>query len=355
MLQPMWFAWSSLGVNVICILVILIILFKEYQSQKQLKQDQLLKNNYQKSMRFFSISTIIGCLLFQIFSLNSVFNCSRLQSMTELFWYQNRTLTTFYQISRLQYTFSVDQIHSQKYGYSKKTFILLYIMGIIYAIFIFIRQIAELSVSQQVEEPPFRCIVRNIQHIMDGLSYNIIVAFVSFYYLVWDGTVVILYIKKCYQFAKKNVGNIEESVSLRIKFILSKILFLTLLLEIWIIISHFSYQGFIANQIGIVVCHFLYTLDGFISAFLVWLMLSHNEEKYTQFVQILDQAKICCCFKWFINIGLDYGHKNAMQVRRVISTTSTNEKENDLTCTVQQSDETPQKIRNVEVSVVSEM
>ena len=67
-------------------------------------------------------------------------------------------------------------------------------------------------------------------------------------------------------------------------------------------IDSFDTSISIMNIIWIILV-FMYGLN---TGYIVSLMLSHNDDKYVKFMQIVDIMRIFCCFKWFINIASLY-------------------------------------------------
>ena len=114
-----------------------------------------------------------------------------------------------------------------------------------------------------------------------------------------------MYFKKFYQFSNKMGGKVERKISLRVKFILSRILFMTVLLEVYSVFAMIVYQlseHVLWTMIWVICSAF----DGIFTGYCVYLMRSHNNDRYIQFIKVINKLKICCCFKYFINAALAY-------------------------------------------------
>ena len=263
------------------------------------------------------------------------------------FFYLIRITITFYQTSRLQYTFSSEQIHSTKYGLSKCTFALLYFNVICFIVIFIISTIADIAIMDvKYLSGRYVCVSAEGETFFgDWMTLFFI------WFLLWDWTVMGIYFYKCYQFARKNMDNVDDKVKLRIKFILSKISFLTILLEIeaaiFLVLGRLNAVSKGTGGIGLrVIGWMLISFDGLFCAYIVWLMLSHNDDKYVQFIKVLDRMKICCCFQWFINNVMLYSEEK--QLGDVVIE---EEKAKDLTYT---DHNIPEKIQ-MEVSMASQM
>ena len=138
--------------------------------------------------------------------------------------------------------------------------------------------------------------------------HQIWVAVIVAWYFVWEWSVIGLYIRKCHQFWSRKQG--QEIVQLRIKFILSKILMLTIFIELSGSIIIVLVDVFENSLVGVVCYCFLVTWDGCFVAYIMYLMLSHNDDEYFELIKLLNKIKVCICFKCFINQGLWYLEKS---------------------------------------------
>ena len=315
MIEPTWFAWLCSIFMVLIIIAYSRIVWRDYKNLQQLKQDEHTYSKYQNRLRIFALSTMIWCGVLGIAEIMRLLFCGPFAvSLVELAFFSIRIFTTFYQLARLQYCFSAQQIHSDKYGYSNKTFICLYISGIAMVLMLIIKFILDIILSvvnpNEVSKENFLC---NVDHdANDSIinTFDTLIMAVSFFifYLIWDWIIIILYIKKCYQFEKKsdNVGNMTESVKLRVKYILSKILFLTILIEIKTTLSLVSSQLlyiFPEFILYLILYWILAIFDGFVCTYLISLMLSHNDDKYIKFIVVIQKMK--CHIQILIYIVID--------------------------------------------------
>ena len=317
MLRPTWF---RLLLSVLFLLVTFAcsyIVWKEYHKRKQLTQSVDI-SKYQKRLNIFSmicLSLVASDATIHIFSF---WLCGYTRPFSIYNWLAVRIFITFYQTARLQYCFSSDQVHSEKYGYSNGVFVWLFIQGAFLLIMITIDLILELTIKHvKSVNIAFRCSV----DISFGTEYGLVDAIfdwvVIIWYYVWDWTIIFLYIRKCYQFFRKNMGTMDEIIAFRIKFILNRILLLTLLLEVDSLICigidnlYYRFPNVWTGLLQYIVTAF----DELINAYFVYLMLSHNDDEYIKFIEIVEKLKLCncCCMKWVINNALLYGEEKQLE------------------------------------------
>lgn len=305
-LQPVWFRWLVFILNLLTAIICVRIVYQEYQKVRTSSNNH--ENKYQKLLTISAFSVYILCTIYHILRMIRAFDCDGWAMTTnELSYFIMKIFITFYQIARLQYCFSAEQVHS-KYGYSKYVFIWLYIHGVAILLFAIIDSSLEITSINGKYNVPYICHV-----VLDKTHSNWFNIGRFSWYVAWDVTVLVLYTWKCYQFYKKQrlFGNIDKSIVLRIKFILSKILFLTLLIfmESGILITLYYLDYSERSIASAVVYNICAAFVGLIDCYLIYLMRSHNDEQYIKFLMMLDNLKICICFKCFIDYGLHYTEK----------------------------------------------
>ena len=248
--------------------------------------------------------------------------CKWITILCNFLWITARITITFYQIARLQYCFSAQQIHSHKYGYSKRWFIFLYVVGAIFWLFYVIYSFLKIFVSKYYYDPDTWTPCTS-----DRLNANFWFYGVLCYYL-WDWTVFGCYIVKICQFYRKN-DDIEVAIWMRIKFVVYKISFLTLIIEVsaavvmvlWNEIWYYKMHWILRS----VVMSFNIS-DYFISMYMVFLMIDNNNAEYIQFVKKLNKIGMFCCCKSFVDVAMTMdGEENdeEQEVRKMTMDTRT--------------------------------
>lgn len=308
MLQPAWWRWLLTVFQILSLFPYLAILKREWNHRIKSNQIQNVQksNQYQKTLSYLSFAAIIFCGFHTMTVLLAVWFCGYALRIVSFSFYCDRILISFYQVARLEYCFSSDQVHSQKYGYSKCTFRWLYINGVALLLLIFGNLIYHLTTPNRFISQLYSCQARTGYAMGSDFAAfsSYILPIAVTWFLTWDFSIVYLYVRKCYQFVGKH-NDIEElqKVSLRVRFILSKVMFLTILLEIegiFAVISWTLYYEFPGLWSAMVYTP-TYAFDGLFNAYMVYLMLSHNDDEYVKFVGFMDTSNMCCCFNWFIS------------------------------------------------------
>ena len=86
---------------------------------------------------------------------------------------------------------------------------------------------------------------------------------------------------------------------------------------------------FESSLAGIICFNFIASWDGCFVAYIMYLMLSHNDDEYFKLIKLMDKLKICICFRCFINQGLSYLEKSSSETVDLHQDTVT-----DKTCTI---------------------
>ena len=68
--------------------------------------------------------------------------------------------------------------------------------------------------------------------------------------------------------------------------------------------------------------------DPLITSFILYLMIEHNNHKYLQFISILYQSKVCCCFNCLMKATLE-SLKNE-KLKEYVENNSNQTKNNDM-------------------------
>ena len=304
--------------SVICLIVSIVcwrIVYKEFIRYKATWDEHVAGNVYQRRLHRLSLATlIVSSLPMTILPFEKIgILCKWMRTIWQICYFQGKFMITFYQISRLQYTFAKDQIYS-KYGYSKSWFRFLYSFGIIGLFPITIYQLIELfwgswTLSDKIRtcdtEP-----TAETQWISPVIAIMAIIC-----YAVWDWTILSCYIIKICQFYKKT-DNIHSVISTRIKFIMHKITFLTFFLEFAALTTVIlNWYLIINDDIPVpVVCVMVAVMDfeSLLSVYMVYLMIEHNSKEYINFVKIMDKIGIFFCCTSFVDIALSMDVEDQM-------------------------------------------
>eukprot|EP01084_Bolivina_argentea_P066812 121822_1 len=268
----------------ILLLIILFWIFKSEPSKRKIKQETNDHYNsiYQRLLNISSIVVIIFCIIAAFLSLLTCipYICVYTNGVSGFTWSLIKITLTLYQIARLNYCFSSQQVHSSKYGYSKYTFGVLYIGAIVnivstFYVSFFIVHI----VTEQIDM--YGCIAK----IPCKQDFKLILMSIIIYF-VWDLTVLFLYIYKVIQiYFKTNFQN--ECIYNRIYGILRKIIFLTILYEITTVVPMSNFLFVKSRKIQLFTDAIVWCIDILASGVTIYLMMEHNNECYLKFVRCL--------------------------------------------------------------------
>ena len=277
------------------------IIHKEYKKRKS-EAELTISNTYQKWLNRWSMLAMI--LLTMALAIKPIEKwyplCKWIYVLSLYFYFQAKVIITFYQIARLQYCFSTAQMHS-KYGYSKGWFIFLYMNGVIISIVITCALFIVLFLTKWHPNEYNVCIVADSSSITD-----MVIPIGVIFFLLWDLTVLICYIIKICQFYRKK-DNVQESITLRIKFVVYKIGFLTLIVELLTIISLLVGPAIFGGDVHFIlrlITVILLISESFACVYMVYLMIAHNDKEYVMFVKRLDKIRMFCCCKSFVEVAL---------------------------------------------------
>ena len=268
--------------------VLFLILCLIFKSEPEKRRQRRIKNGnhynfYDKMLDIWSsifiFLVIINALLWMLAKLSvlclfTMVSASILQSNMKI-------LLTCYQITRLQYCFSMQQIHSKKYGYSIYIFIILYIIGLLISCS-FIILIIQMNYFIHDSYGCFNSWKgpKQIQY----LNY------IQYTYYAWDLTVLFLYIYKVIQVHIFTNFN-DDLIYKRIRFILKKIIFLTILYEIGTLFYLLT-TNYVDGEIMVLLIHLNCWMDILLCSWIMYLMIEHNNHHYLRFIRIIS----CGCF-----------------------------------------------------------
>eukprot|EP01084_Bolivina_argentea_P258972 436810_1 len=259
---------------------ILLFMFRHEPSKRRMANE---KNNhyhsiYEQLLSITSIAVIALCIVTSLLMILTIIPnvCIYVFCLIGFLWSMIKYTLTLYQIGRLQYTFSSQQIHSVKYSYSRCTFIILYMFFILnLTITIYISFI----IIQPESIDKYGCIAKepsdeDTKYVMIGLIF----------YAIWDWTVLSMYIYKVIQIYFKT--NFEhEQIYKRIYFVLKKIVFLTLLYEIATAAPMIDTLLIRSERTRLLTHSIAWFIDILASGSTIYLMIEHNNDDYLKFIE----------------------------------------------------------------------
>ena len=286
----------SMIVHPIALSVIIYIIMIELKRRKTSNARDsnatiLNENIFQKLLNLWSLLTMLTSMITSIsFILLKVSTiCTVTFSFAPTCWRVSKYFLTFYQISRLQYCFYEKQIHSSKLGYSKWLFTAIYSIGVIlmiYTITYFQIVLDVISLNN------FGCDIALLKY------YKLLVPIGVISYHVWDILVLSLYLYKVIQIHKMTNYS-DGDIYKRVKLIMTKIIILTMLNEIFGLITAIIKPLLMPYRIRHLLYPFMFAFDYTMLAIIAFLMIEGNEKEYYKMIKILRKLKLCiCCQSW---------------------------------------------------------
>ena len=281
------------------IAVVIISRFLIHELKKRKKEDTKFTT---KSLQYLSLISMITALTANLFfSLNEVYGiCVFATLLANIIFSIQMLLMGFYQLSRLYYCFSNNQIHSNK-GYSKWVFAIMISIGL----FLMIDFI--LLVIIYNEDPYIQCGINSKLEFYYVSAENLSVKYLSLWvlattvvYLIWDITTLCLYYYKIRSF-REMIKDKHEIVYKRVLFILHHIFILTLLYEVslavmtvLLVTATFLTDIIWIHNICLSIAMSVTSVSVCIS---MYLMMDHNKLEYIKFLKCIKKLKIhwICC------------------------------------------------------------
>ena len=227
-----YFLWTGNVCYTAAALFTTAVLVQDIKTRKREKlnktESHVLRNKWLDLWSLLTLATSVIVTLLHI-SRQVPFICMYTFSLSFSMMGIQKVLFTYYQIARLKYCFSSDSIHSTKYGYPACLFYILYGIGAILSI----GYVVSFWSIFEPTESRNGCVLGTYPvWSTDTLVFVINYAF----YFLWDWTVLSLYLYKILQLkshqSKKHSRKFSQEVHNRILFILSKIVFMTIIYEI---------------------------------------------------------------------------------------------------------------------------
>ena len=262
-----------------------------------------------KWLKYSSMICIVNGFLTNLFFIIHVLPvfCHFCLILSHIAFVSGLTFMGFYQLSRLHYCFSNEQIHSNK-GYPKWVFILMVIIGVL----LMIDYITHLAVEWSIIYS--KCGLNSkfeyyfVPVYTSNISYDWIWLVITVCcYLLWDIATLMLYYYKTISF-KSIIMARNEIIYKRVLTILCKIYILTMLYEVMTIFV--AIMGSVIRvltdfdewfaTISNVVSINLMSISVNVSMFL---MMDHNKMEYVKFLKIINAMRlnwICCAYGDYI-------------------------------------------------------
>eukprot|EP01084_Bolivina_argentea_P217077 368637_1 len=301
--------WIGRITNPIAFFVVLYLIRTETYKRKHHKIEE------PKALQFFAILTLFTCEFWYLISIAIYipYVCEYGAQLIGAAFILTKSCLTFYQIARLQFCFSSSS--QQQIGYSNWVFKLLYINGIVFVIY---SSIAAFMLTTSIPLQNYGC-----YSIAKKDKYGIISILFLWYYC-WDWIVLFMYIIKIIQIKSR----VSDNKALeRIDKILKKVLFLTLLYEMFVFIAAIIvFYNDHDLAIGTVIFR---VFDGLVMAFVIYLMIEHNNEKYDKFIHIFKLiCKLKCIDKMENKKGTVKDEENQQNTQQHMETNENIEQEN---------------------------
>ena len=230
--MAVWYAVILTTVSIVSTILSIYIVRRDYAKRIKLKGQGSLTGD--RSLHVFSIANLILSVIYNIIQDTLYFQrCSNpgLNYLNLYIWWNIKNTTILYQIARLKNCFSSKQVQSANLGYPNWLFNVLYIYGVMLMIIALVRFILNVSTTPTISQYVLNvCAVNNDDLSPDAQLAFVTIGFVAYVSLDWG--VLILYIIKICQIYRRNAQNLKESTIDKIKYVLNKIIFLTILLEI---------------------------------------------------------------------------------------------------------------------------
>ena len=345
-----WSYYFCVGLIIIALLVSFKIIHSEY-----LKRKNETTVHTQKSLNIWSHTVMFIPILWLIIVLFQPIQsiCKYVTSIRYALWHWNKYLITVYQIARLEYTFSVNQIHSTKYGYPNAWFVFLYLNGIgliISQLFtsIYFSFFSNWEYIEQIQG----CIIEYKYFGGESVPILQFSSFCTVWFFLWDWIVLFSYIIKIIQFYRKRAVDVPDSVLNRIKFILQKILFLTIILELsfWGSGASWAFASVLSFQMELI----WGIIDMALTVFIVYLMIDHNNEEYIKLIKFLNSMRIFFCCHCFVLNVMEFDHNQDKAKEMAINTQNGAENAKEETLDTK-TNNMPQTLHQKQLSVESQL
>eukprot|EP01084_Bolivina_argentea_P274928 468737_1 len=243
------------------------------------------------------ISSIFGVIIFS--STDIPYLCEYTYYLSSAAVVFPHVFLSYFQTARLQLSFN-DNINC--IGYPSYLFKILYAIGVpillFSATYIFFT-------SEPYELSNYNGCFYVDKFYVFGLTFCL-----YFVYLIWDLTIVTLYIYKLCQLKTTIRGKNHATIKVlqKINLTLSKIVFLTLCYEIAVT------PLLILDFLGILGRSFGWSLDFILVGYVIYLMLEHNSNDFIKLLYILHKFRCqkccCCCFGNIVSSDYECGNED---------------------------------------------
>ena len=209
----------------------------------------------------------------------------------------------YYQLSRLYYCFSQNQVYSNN-GYPNWLFIIMYCMGLLSVLYAGIFPIgtnalagsSECGINDKCEF--YRIVDITVVPVQRKLRY--IVSLIVLYYS-WQTLILFLYAYKLRSFQNSKIDNkaIQQRItSIMYRIFVPSIFYQITILFMEIILFCIVHLIFEIDAVWLIII--MVTITPVIYSYSMYIMMQHNTEEYQRFIKTLYRCKLyycCCCFK----------------------------------------------------------
>ena len=329
---PLFYWLTSTGISVICFAVTTAILLRERQKRKLC--DRRIASKYLSTFSYLCMASCLLCTLLRVaWYLPGL--CLMNRFLLIPLGYLQVVAMEFYQLSRLYYCFSKNQVHSEK-GYPNWVFAALYSLLVIW--FVFETTTDYLLFKHECRLESDGTAVSEVI-LLISISYEnwILMSPLVMTYIVLESTTLFLYWYKVRSLRRK-LNQKNGTVYERIQIILHRVLTLTYFYMFMITVV-FLIFGITRN---------IYDLSSFddgswsdsiasvIFSYSMFLMQDHNTSEYIAFLRFIKRYKcvLCfCCFGSMVNeqyrMLVDNVDEETMEKKKSIETYNTHNKSAD--------------------------
>lgn len=304
--------WSNRVMLSICGATTCYILFKELKSRYDIQKTRdesntdidstiISRTSTAKLRKLLNIWSLIGLIASAILPFFYIINklpfiCLYLYRVTAILQKIQHLPIGYFALTRLQYVLSSKSIHSKNFGYSKCTFIILWIWGVINLLMGLTVDIFMTPYERIINDKSYGCGQHNT------FLYVLMVSVGGICMWAYDFTILSLYSCKIRQFKRTKVAaSLPAHVTKRVTYIMNKVTFLTLSWEVSTILAGLApvplfsiFRPGIAYPITL-----LFTCGAnIIFSLSMFLLIERHDDVYIEFVGKY-LVGYCHCDVWF--------------------------------------------------------
>ena len=301
-----WILWILVG-----LLLIICVILLRFDIRNRVKSPS--QNIYEKWINGFSLLVMILCIIRLIieFLYNVASICEYINPIYEPIQHFIHLFLTFYQISRFFYCF--------KSQHSIKTFIFLYINGVLWIIYTVTYMQFILDVVVVIDKQLSFCmVIPSDQH-----RRNILLGIAFIWYQIWDMSILFMYCYKIYKLKQTAIQYQWKETQFSVPFS-ELIAFCKKTLILYLIISFSNAMWWIIIWVNLSIIFGRYSscFHTIILFICIFLMMEHNKTIYHNFICVIHGLFKC---KYRTNFPTEKPMKktiNGNQLFLVINTTT---------------------------------